>query len=138
MMDIDEHIELGDSAADRWEMRRKAATDPKTGKILKGFPGRKPGTRNKNPSKVSAQQKLREVEESVGHSIDPLEGMAKIANDETLDIALRLTAFKELARYVYPQRKAVDMSFEDQGGEASSMSDADLESIALGALGNGE
>ena len=133
-MEIDEHVELGESAADRWESRRKAATDGKTGKILKGFPGRKPGTKNKNPSKVSASQKLREVEESIGHSIDPLEGMAKIANDESLDIALRLTAYKELARYVYPQRKAVDMSIDDGTSEASSMSDADLESIALGAL----
>ena len=137
-MELDEHLVLGDSAVDRWEARRKAATDPKTGKILKGFPGRKPGTKNKNPSKISAHQKLREVEESVGHSIDPLEGMAKIANDETLDMALRLNAFKELARYVYPQRKAVDMSFEEASGEASSMNDADLESIALGALASGE
>jgi hypothetical protein len=134
MLELDEHVELGKSAAERWEERRKEATDDKTGKILKGFPGRKPGTRNKNPSKVSANQKLREVEESVGHSIDPLEGMAKIANDESLDIALRLTAYKELARYVYPQRKAVDMSIDDGTSEVSSMSDADLESIALGGV----
>ena len=134
MLELDEHVELGKSAAERWEEQRKAATDGKTGKILKGFPGRKPGTRNKNPSKVSANQKLREVEESVGQSIDPLEGMAKIANDESLDIALRLTAYKELARYVYPQRKAVDMSIDDGTSEVSSMSDADLESIALGGV----
>ena len=138
MMDLDEHVELGESKAELWERRREAATDGKTGKILKGFPGRKPGTRNKNPSKVSASQKLREVEESIGHSIDPLEGMAKIANDETLDIALRLTAYKELARYVYPQRKAVDMSIDAGVGETSSMSDADLESIVLGAMGTDE
>ena len=85
MLELDEHVELGKSATERWEERRKAATDDKTGKILKGFPGRKPGTRNKNP-------------------------------------------------YVYPQRKVVDMSIDDGTSEASSMSDADLESIALGGV----
>ena len=53
-------------------------------------------------------------------------------------LTIRLTAYKELARYVYPQRKAVDMSIDAGAGETSSMSDADLESIVLGAMGTDE
>tara|TARA_R100000234_G_scaffold36677_1_gene21747 strand:+ start:26 stop:427 length:402 start_codon:yes stop_codon:yes gene_type:complete len=106
--------------------------DPETGKLLKGGPGRKPGTRNKN-TKVSAQQKVREIEQQLGRSIDPLEGLAKIAA-ETEDVQVKLSALKELAKYLYPQRKAVDMSLEEQEGDVTTMSDADLESIIHGTF----
>ena len=106
--------------------------DPETGKLLKGGPGRKPGTRNKN-TKVSAQQKVREIEKQLGRSIDPLEGLAKIAA-ETEDVQVKLSALKELAKYLYPQRKAVDMSVEEQEGDVTTMSDADLESIIYGTF----
>ena len=110
----------------------QAARDPESGKLLKGGPGRKPGTRNKN-TKVSAQQKVREIEEELGCSIDPLAGLAKIAH-ESDDVQIRLSALKELAKYLYPQRKAVDMSLEEQEGDATTMSDADLESIIHGTF----
>ena len=106
--------------------------DSETGKLLKGGPGRKPGTRNKN-TKVSAQQKVREIEQQLGRSIDPLEGLAKIAA-ETEDVQVRRSALKELAKYLYPQRKAVDMSLEEQEGDVTTMSDADLESIIHGTF----
>ena len=106
--------------------------DPETGKLLKGGPGRKPGTRNKS-TKVSAQQRVREIEKQLGRSIDPLEGLAKIAA-ETEDVQVRLSALKELAKYLYPQRKAVDMSLEEQEGDVTTMSDADLESIIHGTF----
>tara|TARA_R110002020_G_scaffold58568_5_gene160545 strand:- start:210 stop:617 length:408 start_codon:yes stop_codon:yes gene_type:complete len=110
----------------------QAARDPESGKLLKGGPGRKSGTRNKN-TKVSAQQKVREIEEELGCSIDPLAGLAKIAH-ESDDVQIQLSALKELAKYLYPQRKAVDMSVEEQSGDATTMSDADLESIIHGTF----
>ena len=106
--------------------------DPETGKLLKGGPGRKPGTRNKS-TKVSAQQRVREIEKQLGRSIDPLEGLAKIAA-ATEDVQVKLSALKELAKYLYPQRKAVDMSLEEQEGDVTTMSDADLESIIHGTF----
>ena len=106
--------------------------DPETGKLLKGGPGRKPGTRNQS-TKVSAQQRVREIEKQLGRSIDPLEGLAKIAA-ETEDVQVKLSALKELAKYLYPQRKAVDMSLEEQEGDVTTMSDADLESIIHGTF----
>ena len=117
-----------------WKDKYKQARDPETGKLIKGkAPGRKPGSRNKN-SKVSASEKLRQVEEDLGVAIDPLEGMAQIAVDPTMDIQIRLTAMREIAKYIYPQRKAVDMSIEEDRGEATAMSDTDLESIIEGQL----
>jgi hypothetical protein len=77
---------------------------------------------------------LRQVEEDLGVAIDPLEGMAQIAVDPSMDIQIRLTAMRELAKYIYPQRKAVDMSIEEDRGEATAMSDTDLESIIQGQL----
>ena len=41
--------------------------------------------------------------------------MAMIANDTSLDHGLRLTAFKELAQYVAPKRKAVDVDASIDG-----------------------
>jgi hypothetical protein len=40
---------------------------------------------------------------------DPIEGMARIAMDETIDLSIRAQMFKELAQYVAPKRKALDM-----------------------------
>jgi hypothetical protein len=39
--------------------------------------------------------------------------MAAIATDEKQDIALRAQMFKELAQYIAPKRKAVEMSGSD-------------------------
>jgi hypothetical protein len=40
---------------------------------------------------------------------DPIEGMAKIAMDENTELSLRVQMYKELAQYVAPKRKAVEM-----------------------------
>lgn len=40
---------------------------------------------------------------------DPIEGLAKIALDPTTETSLRVRCFAELAQYVYPKRKAVDL-----------------------------
>ena len=108
------------------------ATD---GTFIKGKAvGRPKGARNR----VTASQKISEVEQRMGVTLDPLEGMAQIAADETNDIQVRLAAFREMAKYLYAQRKAVDMSIEETRGEASSLSDSDLESIIAADFGGGE
>ena len=70
---------------------------PKTG-------GRKKGTPNK--ATLAAAEKL----EALG--CDPLEGMARIAMDKKNSPELRGRMFSELAQYVYPKRRPVDISIE--------------------------
>ena len=122
------------NADQQWEEQYQEGRDPKSGKFAAGKAvGRKKGSRNKG-SKVSASEKLRQVEEQLGVTVDPLEGMARIAVDPNSDVQTQLSALRELAKYVYPQRKAVDMSIEEDRGEATAMSDTDLESIIQGQL----
>lgn len=64
--------------------------------------GRPKGASNKRTQEI--QERLDEL------NCDPIEGMAMIANDTSLDHSLRLQAMKELAQYVAPKRKAVDMA----------------------------
>ena len=45
----------------------------------------------------------------------PVLEMAKIANDPESDPAVRFNAHKEVAQYVEPKRKAVEVSGEDGG-----------------------
>lgn len=63
--------------------------------------GRQKGVKNKLNLGVA------ETLESMG--IDCVEEMLKIA-EETEKEEVRLTVYKELLKYVYPQRKAVEMS----------------------------
>ena len=48
--------------------------------------------------------------EALGY--DPIEGMAMISMDESVDPSLRAQMFKKLARYIAPKRKAVEMKTE--------------------------
>ena len=64
--------------------------------------GRSKGTPNKRTQEVV--DKLREL------GCDPIEGMAHIASDESVDLPLRAQMLKELAQYVAPKRKAVEHS----------------------------
>jgi hypothetical protein len=52
---------------------------------------------------------------------DPIAGMAAIAMDEKQDIGLRAQMFKELAQYVAPKRKAIEMAGAD--GEELTLAD---------------
>lgn len=45
-----------------------------------------------------------------GLGCSPLESMAKIASDESVDIAIRVSIWKDLASYLYPKRKAVELN----------------------------
>ncbi|MGH8503840.1 MAG: hypothetical protein ACREVE_15520 [Gammaproteobacteria bacterium] len=40
---------------------------------------------------------------------DPIAGMAHIAMDKTVDLSIRAQMYKELAQYVAPKRKSLDM-----------------------------
>ena len=73
---------------------------PKTG-------GRKQGVPNKRTAAVA--ERLRELH------CDPLEGLVRLAMDETLDPTLRGRLYCELCKYVYPQRKAVEHSLAEDG-----------------------
>ena len=66
------------------------------------------GTPNKNSR---ASERL----ESLG--CDPIEGLAKIAMDPSTKAELKVRCFAELAQYVYPKRKAVDLAL-NEGGES--------------------
>ena len=114
----------------RYLTRLEAARDPVTGRFTQGggHPGRKVGSRNKH-RRLSAQERLLEYEARAQVSTDPVEGLARIALDDQYDARTRLSAWKALARYIYPQRKAVDFSADDQEAEAGHLSDAELESI---------
>lgn len=72
--------------------------------------GRAKGTPNKITTDVAA--KLAAI------GCDPLLGMAHIAMDESVPIEVRLRGYSELAKYVSPQRKAVDHTSSD--GTAST------------------
>lgn len=71
--------------------------------------GRQKGTPNKRT--VEVQERL----EALG--CDPIEGMARIAMDETAAIELRGRMYAELAQYVAPKRKAIEV--EATGGGLS-------------------
>jgi hypothetical protein len=66
--------------------------------------GRPKGSRNKQTLAVT--DRLEEL------GCDPIEGMARIAMDEKADPSLRAQMFKELAQYIAPKRKAVEMKTE--------------------------
>jgi len=46
---------------------------------------------------------------------DPIEGMTRIAMDKHVELGLRAQMYKELAQYVAPKRKAVEVTGEDGG-----------------------
>ncbi len=64
--------------------------------------GRKVGTPCKLASDVRAR--LQEL------GCDPIEGMAKLAMDEKTPVAIAQRCHAELAQYVYPKRRAVEIS----------------------------
>ena len=69
--------------------------------------GRAPGTPNKRTAELV--ERLAELE------CDPVEGLAKIAADPNTDAVLRARILSDLMPYLYPKRKAVEVSGE-QGG----------------------
>lgn len=64
--------------------------------------GRTKGTPNKKTTDV--QQLLENL------NCNPIEGMARIAENIEIDISIRLNAYKEIAQYMFPKRRAVDLN----------------------------
>lgn len=76
---------------------------PKTG-------GRKRGTPNKLTKAVI--DRLAELK------CDPIEGMARIAQDESAPVDVRARMFAELAQYVAPKRNAVEHDLSRTAADA--------------------
>jgi hypothetical protein len=68
--------------------------------------GRLKGSRNK--------QTLAVIDRLEALGCDPIEGMAQIAMDDGADMSLRAQMYKELAQYIAPKRRAVEMKAEGQ------------------------
>jgi len=62
--------------------------------------GRKAGVPNR---------KTRAIQERLELGCDPLEGMVKIIQDESTDVAVRAKILIELGRYVYPKVRPVEI-----------------------------
>lgn len=101
-------------AVSSYQQRMMLARDPTTGRFVKGkgHPGRKVGSRNKR-RRPTLMERLEEGGKKATASIDPIVGLARIATDENLDVRTRFLAWKTLARYIYPQQKAVHVDDDD-------------------------
>jgi len=79
--------------------------------MAKGFKtgGRQVGTPNRRTQEVR--------EQLIGLGCDPIEGMARLALDPSNSAELRARMYSELAQYVAPKRKAVDLSATAGGRE---------------------
>ena len=75
--------------------------------------GRKAGTPNKQTAEITAKL------EALG--CDPLEGMARLAMDQANPPELRGRMFAELAQYVAPKRRAVEVTEPDARDELSAL-----------------
>lgn len=70
--------------------------------------GRKKGTPNRD--NVAIRERI--AKKYRGY--DPILAMATIANDAKMPVEIRLSAHKEIAQYLEPKRKAVEISGEVQ------------------------
>jgi hypothetical protein len=80
--------------------------------------GERRGSRTKgipNKRTIAVTEKLEALDR------DPIEGMARVAMDESQPIRLRAQMYKELAQYVAPKRKAVEVTGEDGGSVKTEM-----------------
>lgn len=76
--------------------------------------GEKRGGRAKNvPNKRTKE--LAELLEETFPGYNPVIQMAGIAQDETVDIGHRVMCAREVAHYLFPKRKAVDMKVDAHG-----------------------
>ena len=71
--------------------------------------GRRAGTPNKRTQELS--ERLEEL------GCDPVDGLARIAQDESASLELRARCYSDLMQYVYPRRRAVEGSLygEEEG-----------------------
>src|SRR5215210_7287293 len=72
------------------------------------------GNPNRRPNGSKSKQTLAVIDRLEALGCDPIEGMARIAMDEKVDLSIRAQMFKELAQYTAPKRKAVEMKAEGE------------------------
>ncbi len=70
------------------------------------------GNPDSRPKGSQNQQTQAVVDRLEALGCDPIEGIAKIAMDETAELSIRAQMYKELAQYVAPKRKAIEVSGE--------------------------
>ncbi len=66
---------------------------------------------------------------------DPIEGMAILSMDESVEVAIRASCFKELAQYCYPKRRAVEISGLDGSPIEHKYNSSALESLEIRIAG---
>ena len=74
--------------------------------------GKKTGGRTKGTPNAERKE-LNELMKERFPNWHPVIGMAEIANDETLEVDIRLSAMKEVSKYIAPQLKAIEVSNPD-------------------------
>lgn len=84
---------------------------------------------SKNYKTLAFEERLEALE------CDPIKVLADVCNDESEETNLRIAAAKELAAYIFPKRKAVEISGSFGKGDAKEMSDEELLNIASGGEG---
>ena len=72
------------------------------------------GNPNGRPKGSKSKQTLAVIDRLEALGCDPIEGMAQIAMDERADLSIRAQMYKELAQYIAPKRKAVEMKTEGE------------------------
>jgi hypothetical protein len=101
---------------DRWESDRQDAGSRRNTSTV--------------PARPDVAEQLRQLD------CDPIAGMAKFAQDDTVPMALRARMFAELAKYVVPRLKAMELTGRNGGPidlgasfNASALSDEELETL---------
>lgn len=73
--------------------------------------GRQKGTPNKKT--VEIQERVKKFMEQMGvKNFDPLMALAGIAVDKATPLKLKVEALKEIAQYMHPKRRAVEVTGE--------------------------
>src|SRR5688572_10464844 len=81
--------------------------------------GSKPGRAPRRPSKATPNKMTQAVVERLAAlGCNPIEGMVRIAMDETQPMVLRASMYRELAQYVAPKRKALEHKGEMAGSNS--------------------
>jgi len=76
--------------------------------------GKRPGAGRPKGSKSKRTMELAELLEARFPGYDPVIQLSEFAHDESLDMTIRSSCAKEVAKYVRPQLKAIEHS--TQGG----------------------
>lgn len=89
-----------------------AKVDKNSEKKTRG--GSKPGERRGGRQKGTPNKKTLEFVEALG-SFDPVNALIDLY-EKTKDDGIKLGCLKEMLKYIYPQRKAIEMSSEEEKG----------------------